>query len=50
MPGGGAVTKLAGKFVKPAPLPERVPERVTPLAPLVTTVAGSCAKGYVPLT
>ena len=36
--------------VMPAPLPLNVPEIFTPLAPLVTTVAGSCPSGIVPVS
>src|SRR5258706_83976 len=37
------VTKLT--FVTPAPLPVKVPVRLNPLAPLVTSVGGNCASG-----
>ncbi len=39
----------AFKFVTPAPLPLKVPERFTPAAPLVSTPTGNCAKEMAPV-
>ena len=39
---------IKSTFVMPVPLPVNVPEKFTPLAPLVTTPAGSCASGMTP--
>ena len=38
-----------GRLVSPAPLPVKEPARLTPLAPLVTTVAGRAASGSSPV-
>ena len=37
------------RLVRPAPLPEKVPVKLTPLALFVSTAAGSRASGTVPL-
>ena len=36
-----------GTLVTPAPLPEKVPMRFTPLEPLVTRLDGNCASAIV---
>ena len=40
---------VAFRFVNPLPLPVKLPEKFTALAPLVTTLAGNCASGTVPV-
>src|SRR5947209_8092341 len=49
-PGTDCQGNVPGTLLKPAPLPANAPEKLTPVAPLVTSEEGKCVSETVPLT